>query len=57
MMSIVEKIFAIYPELTKQEFMDFVLVQDDSDGKGPYIAKWDHPTFAKPTNSQLTQAV
>jgi len=56
-MSIVEKIFAIYPELTKQEFMDFVLVQDDSDGKGPYIAKWDHPTFAKPTNSQLTQAV
>jgi hypothetical protein len=52
-MSIVDKIFEIYPELTKKEFMEFVLVQDDSDGKGPYIAKWDHPTLAKPTDEQL----
>ena len=53
MMSIVEKIFAIYPELTNEKFMEFVLVQDDSNGKGLYIAKWDHPSLAKPTDEQL----
>lgn len=52
-MSIVDRIFEIYPELTKQEFVEFVLVQDDSNGKGPYIAKWDHPTLAKLTEEQL----
>ena len=28
-------------------------VQDDSDGNGPYIAKWYVIGLAKPTNSQL----
>lgn len=52
-MSIVDKIFEIYPELTKADFMQFVLVQDDSNGQGPYIAKWEHPSLAKPTDDQL----
>ena len=26
---------------------------NDSDGKGDYIAKWEHPTLAKPTAEQL----
>ena len=30
-----------------------VMVQDDSDRNGPYIAKWDVSGLAKPTNSQL----
>ena len=28
-------------------------LQNDSDGKGDYIAKWEHPTLAKPTTEQL----
>ena len=51
-----EKIIAIYPELTEQDF-DFVFgtihLQNDSDGKGDYIAKWEHPTLPRPTEEQL----
>ena len=28
-------------------------LQNDADGKGDYIAKWEHPTLAQPTNEQL----
>jgi hypothetical protein len=52
-MSVVEKIFVIYPNLTNQDFMDFILVQDDSNGKGAYIVKWEHPSLAKPTDEQI----
>jgi hypothetical protein len=52
-MSVVEKIFAMYPNLTNQDFMDFILVQDDSNGKGAYIVKWEHPSLAKPTDEQI----
>jgi hypothetical protein len=48
-----EKIIAIYPELTQQDFMTVIILQNDSDGKGDYIAKWEHPTLAKPTQEQL----
>ena len=51
-----EKITAVYPELTEQDF-DFVFgtirLQNDSDGRGDYIAKWDHPTLPRPTDEQL----
>ena len=30
-----------------------ILLQNDSDGKGDYIAKWEHPTLAKPTDEEL----
>jgi hypothetical protein len=49
-----EKILALYPELTHQDFMDTIRLQNDSDGKGDYIAKWEHPTLPKPTEEQLT---
>ena len=52
-MSLYEKIMSIYPELTANDFMTVVKLQDDSDGKGAYIAKWDHPTLARPTQEQL----
>ena len=51
-----EKIIALYPELTNKDFHPIfgtILLQNDSDGKGDYIAKWEHPTLAKPTAEQL----
>jgi len=52
-MTLSEKIMALYPELTTQDFMTVITLQNDSDGKGDYIAKWEHPTLARPTEEQL----
>ena len=52
-MTLPEKIKAIYPELTDIDFMTVITLQNDSDGKGDYIAKWEHPTLPKPTDEQL----
>ena len=51
-MNLYEKIMAIYPQLEQQDFMTVIRLQNDSDGKGDYIAKWDH-TLPKPTDEQL----
>jgi hypothetical protein len=48
-----EKIIALYPSLTPHDFMTVIILQNDSDGKGDYIAKWEHSTLAKPTAEQL----
>ena len=48
-----EKIMALYPSLTIQDFLTVIRLQNDSDGKGDYIAKWEHPTLAKPTDEEL----
>lgn len=48
-----EKIMALYPSLTQEDFLTVITLQNDSDGKGDYIAKWEHPTLAKPTDKQL----
>ena len=53
MMTLYEKIKTIYPELTERDFLSVVILQNDSDGKGDYIAKWEHPTLAQPTKEQL----
>jgi hypothetical protein len=53
MMTLYEKIKTIYPQLTNDVFMDVITLQNDSDGKGDYIAKWEHPTLAQPTKEQL----
>ena len=53
-MTLIEKILAIYPELATYDFASNVItLQNDSDGKGDYIAKWEHPTLAKPTDEEL----
>ena len=52
-MTLYEKIMAIYPDLPYQEFKQYILLQNDSDGNGDYIAKWEHPTLARPTEDQL----
>ena len=52
-MTLYERIMEIYPALTQQDFMFTLRLQNDSDGKGDYIAAWDHPTLARPTEEQL----
>ena len=53
-MTLSEKVMALYPSLTPQDFINqTIILQNDSDGKGDYIAKWEHPTLAKPTDEEL----
>ena len=52
-MTLFERIKALYPELTDRDFMTVIRLQNDSDGKGDYIAAWEHPTLARPTPEQL----
>jgi hypothetical protein len=53
MMTLCEKVMALYPDLTMQDFVTVITLQNDSDGRGDYIAKWEHPTLARPTQEQL----
>ena len=52
-MTLYQKIKTIYPDLTDKDFVRTIILQNDSDGKGDYIAKWEHPTLAQPTKEQL----
>lgn len=55
-MTLTEKIIALYPELKTEDMMlpfGPIRLQNDSDGKGDYIAKWEHPTLPRPTEEQL----
>ena len=55
-MELYNKIKAIYPELEMIDFLYNIRLQDDSNGLGAYIAKWDHPTLPRPTDEQLAGA-
>jgi hypothetical protein len=53
-MTLHQKIISLYPELETYDFcMGSIRIQNDSDGRGDYIAKWEHPTLARPTQEQL----
>ena len=52
-MTLFEKIISIYPELNDRDLNLYIRLQNDSDGRGDYIAKWEHPTLARPTQEQL----
>ena len=52
-MTLHDKIKAIYPELTDRDFLDTIRLQNDSDGRGDYIAFWEHPTLPRPTEQEL----
>jgi hypothetical protein len=53
-MNLKEKLVYLYPELQAVDFAAGVItLQNNSDGKGDYIAEWNHPTLAKPTDEQL----
>jgi len=53
-MTLYDKIKTIYPQLTDEDFgpRGTIILQNDSDGRGDYIAKWEH-TLPKPTEEQL----
>jgi hypothetical protein len=51
-MNLYDKIIAIYPQLTDNDFLTVITLQNNSDGKGDYIAKWEH-TLPRPTDEQL----
>lgn len=58
-MSLLAKICAIHPSLSVSDFMfpsGTIRLQNDSDGSDDYIATWNHPTLAKPTDAQLAAA-
>ena len=50
-MSLYDKVKSIYPQLTDNDFMTIIRLQND--GNGDYIAKWEHPTLTRPTEAQL----
>ena len=54
-MTLAEKIKTLYPSLENIDFMTVITLQNDSDGKGDYIAKWEHPTLTRPTQAQLDE--
>jgi hypothetical protein len=53
MTSLYERIMALYPDLTARDFMTVIRLQNDSDNRGDYIAFWGHPTYPRPTDTQL----
>ena len=55
-MNLYDKIKTLYPQLTDTDFVTVITLQNDSDGRGDYIAKWEHPTLARPTDEQLEAA-
>ena len=46
-----DKIKTIYPNLEDKDFLTVITLQND--GNGDYIAKWEHPTLARPTDEEL----
>jgi hypothetical protein len=54
-MTLHDKIRSLYPELTDRDFMTTIRLQNDSDGRGDYIAKWEHPTLPLPPDDQTGQ--
>ena len=52
-MTLYEQITTLYPELTPEDFLNVIKLQNDSDGRGDYIREWNHPTLPEPTADQL----
>ena len=41
-MNLFEIIIETYPELTSEDFRKTIVLFDDADGQGPYIAEWNY---------------
>ena len=52
-MNLFDKIIAVYPELTSQDFLPngVITLRNDSDGVGDYIEKWE---YSQPIPEGLT---
>lgn len=55
MMTLYDKIIALYPDLEQQDFLTVIRLQNDSDGKGDYISEWNHPEYPQPAEEQLAE--
>jgi len=55
MKTLYEKIISLYPSLQPQDFLTVIRLQNDSDGRGDYIAAWDHPMLPRPTEEDLNE--
>jgi hypothetical protein len=56
MSNLYQQVVSLYPELSGQVNLfanGTICLQDDSNGNGPYIARWGHPTLPEPTQEQL----
>ena len=49
--SLSQQIQALHPEITSDDFLTVITLQDD--GAGPYIREWNHPTITQPTEAEL----
>jgi hypothetical protein len=55
-MTLYDKIKQLYPQLEDKDFMPMlgtIQLQNDLDGRGDYVAKWEHPTLPRPTDKEL----
>ena len=52
-MNLYEKIVSIYPELEEKAFSSLIILRNDADGRGDYIAEWSHPVFPRPSEEQI----
>ena len=59
--TLVERLKKLQPSLVDKDFSPTVdgtiILQDDSDGKGAYIASWNHPTINRPTDDEIKAVV
>ncbi len=54
-MTLYDKIMQIYSALNENDFRSVITLQNDSDGRGDYIAFWEHPGYPRPTDEQLAE--
>lgn len=57
-MSLFDKIVKLRPSLTIADFAlgGSISLRNDSNGKGDYIEKWEHPTVERPSDEELQSA-
>ena len=59
--TLVERLKKLEPSLVDRDFSPTVdgtiILQDDSNGKGAYIASWNHPTINRPTDDEIKAVV
>lgn len=52
-MTLHDKIRQLRPNLVDDDFLQTIILQNDSDGKGDYIKSWNRPTETQPTQEEL----
>lgn len=52
-MTLHDKIRQLRPNLKDSDFLQSIILQNDSDGNGDYIKSWNHPTETQPTQEEL----